>query len=80
MAKVKNNMVLRGLSGSFGEQMVIKIDKAGRTIVANKPKFDKHKEWTPAQQAQHQAFRAARAYAKGAKGQAVYVARSKGTV
>jgi len=79
MAKVRNNLAMRGLSGSLGEQVVIKIDKAGRTIVCNKPKFYKNREWTPAQQAQHLAFREARAYAKNAKAQEVYVRRAEGT-
>jgi len=30
MAKVRNNMLVRGLSGAVGEQFVIRKDKAGR--------------------------------------------------
>jgi hypothetical protein len=79
MAKVRNNVVVRGLSGSFGDQMVIKIDKAGRTIVSNKPEFDENRVFTPAQQAQQERFREARAYANGAKDQEVYVKKAEGT-
>lgn len=79
MAKVRNNVVIRGLSGSFGEQMVIKMDKAGRTIVSNKPEFDENREFTPAQQAQQERFRDARVYAKDAKDLAVYIQKAEGT-
>ncbi len=79
MAKVRNNVIVRGLSGSFGDQMVIKIDKAGRTIISNKPEFDENRQFTPAQQAQHEKFREARAYAKDAKNLDVYVAKAEGT-
>ena len=79
MAKVRNNVVIRGLSGSFGEQMVIRIDKAGRTIVANKPEFDENRVFTPGQLAQQEAFREARAYAKDAKAQEMYVVMAEGT-
>ena len=79
MAKVRDNVVIRGLSGSFGEQIVIKIDKAGRTIVTNKPQFDENRVFTPAQLAHQEAFRKARVYAKDAKGEPAYVARAEGT-
>ena len=67
MAKVRNNVVMRGLSGSFGDQMVIKIDKAGRTIVSNKPEFDPNRQFTPQQLDHQEAFREAANYAKVAK-------------
>ncbi len=79
MAKVRNNVIVRGLSGSFGDQMVLKIDKAGRTIVSNMPTFDENRDFTPAQQAQHEKFREASAYAKDAKDQTVYVEKAEGT-
>jgi hypothetical protein len=79
MAKVRNNVIVRGLSGSFGDQMVIKIDKAGRTIVSNKPEFDEDRAFTPAQQAQQERFREARAYAKDAKDLEVYAQKAEGT-
>ncbi len=79
MAKVRNNVVVRGLSGSFGDQMVIKIDKAGRTIISNKPEFDENRTFTPAQQAQHERFSEARAYAKNAKDLEVYAQKAEGT-
>ncbi len=79
MAKVRNNVVVRGLSGSFGDQVVIKIDKAGRTIVCNKPEFDDDRVFTPAQLAHQEAFREARAYAKESKDLEAYVEKAEGT-
>ncbi|MBN2117968.1 MAG: hypothetical protein JW730_15430 [Anaerolineales bacterium] len=79
MAKVRNNVLVRGLSGSFGEQMVIKVDKAGRTIVSNKPEFDENRAFTPAQQTQQERFREAAMYAKDAKDLPVYAVKAQGT-
>jgi len=79
MAKVRNNVIVRGLSGSFGEQMVIRIDKAGRTIVSNKPEFDENRVFTSDQQAQQEKFREAVAYAKDVKEEEVYVTKAEGT-
>jgi len=79
MAKVRNNVVVRGLSGSFGEQMIIKIDKAGRTIISNKPEFNENRVFTPAQQAQQEKFREGVAYAKETKDLQAYVDKAKGT-
>ena len=79
MAKVRNNVVMRGLSGSFGDQMVIKIDKGGRTIVSNKPAFDENRAFSPAQQTQQEAFREASAYAKDARSKEEYAAKAEGT-
>ena len=79
MAKVRNNILVRGLSGAVGEQFVIRKDKAGRTIVSNKPEFDENRQFSEAQLAQQEAFREASAYAQTAKDQEVYVAKAEGT-
>ncbi len=79
MAKVRNNMMVRNLSGAVGEQFVIRKDKAGRTIVSNMPDFDENRPFSEAQLAQQDAFKRAAAYGKAAKGQAVYVAKAAGT-
>lgn len=79
MAKVHNNVLLRGISGLVGDQLVLKRDKAGRTILSNKPHFREDRVFTPAQQAQQARFRAARAYAREAKSLEVYQAKAAGT-
>ena len=79
MAKVRNNMLVRGLSGAVGEQFVIRKDKAGRTIISNIPTFDEKRQFSEAQLAQQEAFREASAYAQTAKDQEVYVAKADGT-
>ena len=72
MAKVHNNIFVRGLTGSVGEQFVIRKTRSGKTIIANKPAFDENRVFTPAQMAQQEAFRRAANYAKTAMNQAVY--------
>ena len=75
MAKVRNNIVIRGLSGSLGDQLVIKQDRTGRTIVSVKPVFDEDRTFSESQIAQQEAFREATAYAKSKKDEAVYQAK-----
>lgn len=79
MAKVKNNVIARGIVGLVGDQLVLKRDKAGRTILSNRPHFSEDRVFTPAQQAQQERFRAARAYAREAKHLEVYQAKAAGT-
>ena len=79
MAKVRNNVMVRGVSGSFGDQMILKIDKAGRTIMSNKPEFNENRVFTEAQQNHQEAFREASAYARSAKGNEKYAALAHGT-
>ena len=79
MAKIRNNIFVRGLTGEVGEQFVIRKDKAGRTIISNKPEFDGNRQFSEAQLAQQEAFREASAYAQKAKDQEVYVSKAEGT-
>ncbi len=79
MAKVTNNIFVRGLSGSVGDQFVIRTTRSGKTIIANKPAFDDNRQFTERQLTQQEAFREATTYAKFAKTQDVYVTLAKGT-
>lgn len=79
MAKVRNNIVMKGLSGSLGDQLVLKQDKAGRTIVSVKPSFDPNHTFTDAQKQVQENFRDATTYAKGAKTQEEYVDKANKT-
>lgn len=79
MAKVRNNIFVRGLSGAVGDQFVIKTTRSGKTIVANKPTFDEDREFSEAQMSHQSAFRQASAYARSSKTQPVYVERAKAT-
>ena len=78
MAKVRRNIVIHGLSGSLGDQLVIKQDKAGRTIVAAKPALDPNRPFSEAQKEVQDNFREATAYAKTARTQQVYVDKAEG--
>ncbi len=79
MAKVRNNIIIQGLSGSLGDQLVIKQDKAGRTIVAVPPSTDPNRVFTEAELERQGKFRDASVYAKGAKSESVYVEKAEGT-
>lgn len=78
MAKVRKNLIIQGLSGSLGEQLVIRHDKAGRTIVAVSPSFDPNRTFTPEQLEVQEKFRQATAYAKAAREEEVYVEKADG--
>ncbi len=79
MAKVRNNIIIQGLSGSLGSQLVIKQDKAGRTIVAVPPSVDPNRVFTPAELERQGKFRDASVYARGAKDAEVYADKANGT-
>lgn len=79
MAKIRKNIIIQGFSGSLGDQLIIKQDKAGRTILAVPPTVDPDRTFSEAQQAQHEKFREAAAYAKDAKVQEVYQTKAEGT-
>ena len=79
MAKVNKNIIIQGLSGSLGDQIVIRVDKAGRTRVSVKPSFDPDYQFNEAQLEQQEQFRAAATYAKDAKTNEEYVTKAEGT-
>lgn len=77
MAKVRNNIFVRGLSGSVGDQFVVKQDKNGRTIISNVPTFNENRTFSESQLGQQEKFREAVEYAKEAKSQQVYVDKAE---
>jgi hypothetical protein len=79
MAKVFKNILVQGLIGSLGKQLVFRRGKGGQTIVSRMPAFAQNRKLSAAQKAHHQAFQQAAAYAKLAKGEAVYIAKAEGT-
>jgi hypothetical protein len=79
MARVFQNVVMQGVKGTLGDQLIFKKDKAGRTIISVKPTFDEDRMFSLAQQAQHQAFREATAYAKDQTNNPLYLAKAEGT-
>jgi len=79
MAKVQNNIFVRGLSGSLGDQFVVRKGKAGNTVISNKPVFSPQREFNASQLAHQDAFREAIAYAKTAKDEEVYLTKAQGT-
>ena len=80
MAKVERNIVINGLRGRLGEQLVIKRDRAGHTIVSLKPTFREDREFSEMQKAQQGAFKEAVVYAKtAAKTVPIYAEKAEGT-
>lgn len=80
MAKVSRNVLLEGLTGMIADQLVFKQDKAGRTIVSIRPRFDEDRVFTPEQTAQQNRFKEATAYAHDAvQTETVYAEQAEGT-
>ena len=63
MAKVKDNLMIRGLSGTLGKQFVIRQMKDGSTIISAKPDFS-HREFSEGQLSHQCRFKQAKEYAK----------------
>ena len=79
MAKVRSNVVARGLSGKFADQVVFRHMKDGRTIVATIPDFSS-RVLSPDQKEHHERFKQAAAYAKPAsKSEPLYAKLAAGT-
>ncbi|HJR79232.1 MAG TPA: hypothetical protein VJ821_04100 [Anaerolineales bacterium] len=77
MAKASNNILLQGLTGSLGGQLVLRRGRRGQTIVSAKPVFGPDRQFSAAQKAHQQAFREASAYARVASDDAFYRLKSQ---
>jgi len=80
MAKVRTNVLVQGLSGKLGDQLVFRTLRDGRTIVCAKPDFSKRKlSWD--QKEHHKRFKEAAAYARSAaRTQPIYAQLAAGTM
>jgi len=80
MAKVRNNIFVRGLTGKLGDQVVFRTLRDGSTIVCNKPDFSNRK-LSKDQKQHHKRFQAASAYAKSAsRSNPIYAQLAVGTL
>jgi len=80
MARVRTNVIVEGLSGKLGDQLVFRHLRDGRTIVCAKPDFSR-RVLSKDQKAHHERFRAAAAYARQASiNQPTYAKLAAGTV
>ncbi len=80
MADVVDNVIVEGLSGKLGRQLVIRRLRDGRTIVCKKADFS-HRKLSEAQQEHHRRVRQASAYAKPAsKSNLLYARLAEGTM
>ena len=71
MAKVRNNLVIHGLSGMLGKQLVVRAKKNGSFVVAAAPRRGAGPP-SDAQKQQRERFRQALLYAKGAQAREEY--------
>ena len=80
MAKVGNNIFLRGTSGKLGGQFVLRTLRNGQTIICNMPDFSRRK-LSRDQKQHHKRFQEAAAYAKSAaRSQPIYAQLAAGTM
>ena len=80
MAQVKTNAIVRGLSGKFGDQIVFRHLRDGRTIMCARPDFSRRK-LSKDQKKHHEKFKAAAAYARTASlSQPIYAELAAGTM
>lgn len=78
MAIVKRNIIVEGLSGSLGGQLVFQRGRGGRTIVRAMP-TPSERPPTESQLTTRARFAQASAYARQAKDHAIYVEKARGT-
>ncbi len=79
MAKVKRNVMVSGLSGTLGKDLVFRQMKDGSTVVSAKPDFSK-RVFSEGQLTHQSRFQRAAAYAsKAAKTNPIYAELAKGT-
>jgi hypothetical protein len=80
MARVRRNIIIEGISGKLGGQLVFRNLKDGRTIVCAAPDFS-NRVLSTQQKAHHSKFKAGAAYAKAAaKTQPIYAELAAGTM
>ena len=80
MARIRTNVIVEGLSGKLGNQLVFRHLRDGRTIVCAKPDFSRS-VLSKDQKAHHERFRAAAAYAREASiSQPIYAKLAAGTM
>lgn len=80
MAEVRDNILVRGLSGKLGDQVVFRMLRDGRTIVCVKPDFSNRK-LSKDQKEHHKRFKQAAAYARvAAHTNPIYAQLAEGTM
>ena len=80
MARVHNNIFVRGLSGKLAGQFVLRTLRDGRTVVCKIPDFSNRK-LSKDQKNHHKRFQAASAYAKSAsRSNPIYAQLAEGTM
>jgi hypothetical protein len=80
MAKVVSNILVRGVSGGLGRDLMLRRLKDGRTVLCVKPDFSKRK-FSSGQKTHQSRFKEASAYAReAAKTKPIYAELAAGTM
>jgi hypothetical protein len=80
MAKIRKNIIIEGISGKLGGQLVFRTLKDGRTIVCAAPDFS-NRVFSTGQKAHHSKFKAGTEFAKVAQfSEPIYAQLKEGTV
>ena len=77
MAIVVDNLIVQGLSGRLGKQLVVRRRRDGTYVVAAAPPRNTGRKPTEGQKAYREIFRAAIAHAKTAKNDPAVIAAAK---
>ncbi|MFT3770910.1 MAG: hypothetical protein QM820_36285 [Minicystis sp.] len=67
MARIRNNVILHGVSGMIGNQIVVRRGKDGRGVLAARPSVAEDREGSEKQKEHRETFRQSVLYAKGAQ-------------
>jgi len=79
MAKANNNIFVRNLSGSVGDQFVIRKGRGGETIVSNMPTSSVDRTFSQNELDHQETFRHAIRYAQTVKNDELYIKKAAGT-
>jgi hypothetical protein len=79
MAKANNNIFVRNLSGSVGDQFVLRRGRGGETIISNMPSFSEDRKFSQNELDHQETFRNAILYAKTVKHDELYIKKAAGT-
>jgi hypothetical protein len=77
MAIVVDNLIIKGLSGRLGKQLVVRRRRDGTYVVAAAPPRNTGRKPTEGQKAYREVFRAAIAHARTAKNDPAVIAAAK---
>jgi len=79
MAQIYDNIVVSGLRGKLGKQLIIKRGRHGQTTVVSRPQYPPNRQFSEAQKQHQLDFRQAAKYGMASQALEVYIKRAEGT-